>query len=73
MKIHFKFAGLIKFFIYRVSRMFFTGLPCFEGFDLLYLFGIAMKCEVADPLRTVVMEWVREFAWSMFILNKRKE
>ncbi len=33
----------------------------------------ARKCEVADPLKDVVMEWVREFAWSMFISNKRKE
>jgi hypothetical protein len=32
-----------------------------------------MKCEVADPLKSVVMEWVGEFAWSMFIMNKRKE
>ena len=32
-----------------------------------------MKCEVADPLRSVVMGGVREFAWSMYISNIRKE
>ena len=32
-----------------------------------------MKCEVADPLRSVDMGGVREFAWSMYISNIRKE